>query len=455
MKSAKAVAPHESKQVGIWIRVSTEDQARGESPAHHEARARNYAESKEWQVVEVYHLEGVSGKAVMDHPEAKRMLADIKRGNITGLIFSKLARLARNTKELLEFSDFFKDHDADLISLGESIDTSTPAGRLFYTVTAATTQFEREEIASRVAASVPIRAKLGKPLGGAAPYGYQWKDKKLAPDLKEAPIRRLMYELFLEHKRIRTVTRLLNEQGYRTRVGAKFSPNTVDRLIRDPVAKGTRRANYTKSLGQKKHWKLKPEKDWILTPVEAIVSEELWEQCNSILEVRTANAKPVAKKTKQLFAGFTFCECGTKMYVPSNLPKYYCQKCHNKFLITDLEIVFREQLKSFLFSPDDITRALEQTDRTIREKQEQLGVLQNRQKKVRQNMDKIFQLYLDERISADLFGSQYPPLETQAKQMEDQIPARADVSLIGQYKPLPFKFGGFAKGIRAADLAGK
>src|SRR5471032_2448922 len=99
-----------SKAVGIWIRVSTEDQARGDSPEHHEQRARLYAEAQGYTIREVYKLDAVSGKSVMEHAETKRMLTDIRSRRIQGLIFSKLARLARNTRELLDFADIFREN---------------------------------------------------------------------------------------------------------------------------------------------------------------------------------------------------------------------------------------------------------------------------------------------------------------------------------------------------------
>ncbi|HEY3489592.1 MAG TPA: recombinase family protein [Candidatus Deferrimicrobiaceae bacterium] len=411
-----------SKPVGIWIRVSTEDQVKGESPEHHEKRARYYAESKGWQVKEVYLLEAVSGKAIIHLPEAQNMMDHIRTRHITGLIFSKLARLARNTRELLEFSEFFRIHNADLISLQESIDTSSPAGRLFYTMIAAMAQWEREEIADRVAASVPIRAKLGKPLGGQASLGYRWQDKKLVVDPQEAPIRRLIYELFAEHRRKKTVARILTERGYRTRSGANFSDTTIERLLEDSTAKGLHRLNYTKSLGDKRNWVLKPEEDWVFIEVPSVVSPELWDQCNSILEEQRKKKGPPTKKVAHLFTGYAFCECGSKMYVPSNSPKYICYSCRNKIGIGDLEGIFQHQLKAFFFSPEDIAGYMDKADQTIKEKEELLQSLAEERTKIKKEMDKVYRLYVEDQITPEGFGRTHKPLEARLKQIDDSIP---------------------------------
>jgi site-specific DNA recombinase len=361
------------------------------------------------------------------------MLADIRSGHITALVFSKIARLARNTRELLEFADAFRDANADMISLQEAIDTGSPAGRLFFTIVAAMAQWEREEIADRVAASVPIRAKLGRPIGGAAPFGYQWKDKKLEPHPKERAVRALMYELFTEHRRKKAVARILNERGYRTRNGSKFSDTTVDRLLRDPTAKGTYRQNYTTTNDRTKAWEYKPESEWVLTPVQAIVSEELWEECNRILDERRVSHKKPSRENVHLFTGYAFCECGAKMYVGGKSPKYICPKCRNKIPVADLEAVYHDELSRFLLSPEQLSSHLDAANEAIREKEALVSAAEADLAKLADEDDRLYQLYLGGQLSQDDFGRRHRPLAERRDQLEGELPrlqAKLDVMRI-------------------------
>lgn len=420
-----------SKPIGIWLRVSTEDQVRGESPEHHERRARAYAEARGWEVVETYRLEAVSGKSVMGHAEAKRMLADIRSGAISGLVFSKLARLARNTRELLEFSEIFRACGADLVSLQEAIDTSSPAGRLFFTMIAAMAQWEREEIAERVQASVPVRAKLGKPLGGAAPFGYRWIDKKLEPHPDEAPVRVLVHELFLEHRRRKTVARILNERGYRTRNGSMFSDTTVTRLLEDPTAKGLHRANYTKTSDRNRSWQLKPESEWVYTSVEPIISEALWDECARLVATQRAGVKRPARKSAHLFAGYAFCDCGQKMYVWKASPKYICAACRNKIPVMDLEAIYKEQLHHFLVSPDEIESHNRAAAEAMNEKSRLIVAAENELKRIASEENTAFQLYAAGELSKQDFGRRHRPLSERRTQLEEELPRlQADLDVL-------------------------
>jgi len=419
------------KNVGVWIRVSTDDQAKGDSPEHHEERARTYAKYKEWNIVEVYHLEGVSGKQVLDHPEAQRMMRDVISGKITGLIFSKLARLARNTKELLTLSEFFDEQKADLISLEEDVDTSTPTGRLFYTLISAVSQWEREEIASRVRASVPVRAKLGKSTGGAAPYGYKWVDNELLINEEEAPIRKLVYELFSKEKRRKTVARMINERGYRTRRGKEFSSQTVTNMLKDPITKGLRRVNYTTMKNGLVT--AKPEEDWVFVKAPVIVSEELWEECNRILDQQTFKRKP-AKRVSHLFSSHIKCHCGGKMYVVSNSPKYVCRKCKNKITIDDMNAIFHHELKGFLFSREKIAAHLSDAENSIHSKQKELEVLQKKERILGEELGNMIRLNTKGVLSDNDFSEQYDPLSEQRSQVRVHIAdTQSELTNLNQY----------------------
>src|SRR5882724_10027941 len=123
------------------------------------------------------------------------------------------------------------------------------------------------------------------------------------------------------------------------------------------------------------------------------------------------------------------------MYVPSNTPKYVCYKCRNKIPIVDLEAVFNEQLKNFFLSPKELTQYLNDADETIKEKEDLLKTLEKEQQKLKSEMDKIMRLYLDDKITADGFGTQYHPFEERSKQLENELP-----KLQGELDFLKIKF---------------
>ncbi len=411
-----------NKSVGIWIRVSTEDQAKGESPEHHEDRARSYAKSRGWEVKELYNLAGQSGKAVMDHPEAIRMMADIKRGHITGLVFSKLARLSRNRHELEYFSDFFKEHNADLVSLSEAIDTSTAGGRMFFHLLGVFAQWEREELTERVNASVLTRAKLGKSINGSAPYGYQWKDRKLVIKPEEAVIRKKAFELFLQHRRKGKVANLLNAAGHRTRNGRLWHDSQVYRLLTCTSAKGVYYFNRMRQL--EKSWQTapKPESEWGKVECEPIISEDQWNTVNKIIEDHIAGWKRPGPSPVHLFGGLAQCACGAKMYVRAHSSKYVCRKCGNKIPIVNLESIFHQEMKDFFARPERIAKHRQAADQNLAEKSAVLEIQQREIQKVRDEMHQTHQLYLHKQISGDGFRDLYGPAEVRLKQMQIDLP---------------------------------
>jgi site-specific DNA recombinase len=411
------------KRVGIWIRVSTEDQAQGESPAHHEYRARRYAEFNDWTVIEVYDLAGVSGKSVWEHPECQRMLRDAKRGHIQGLIFSKLARLARNTKELLDFAQHFEKYKATLVSIEEKIDTSTPAGLLFYTMLGAIAQWEREEITSRLRSSIGVRAKLGRPLNGLAPFGYRWTEKHLVIVPAEAAIRREAFELFLVHRRKGMVARLLHEKGYRTRSGKNFTDVHVDRMLRCSSAKGLYRTNLfrvTKADGWKRE--AKPESEWGTVECPAIVSEETFNRVAAIIEEQTKPQRKPGKKPAHIFAGLLKCGCGGKMYVYTRSPNYTCAKCKNKIAATALEEIFTGSIAENLADTSQIAAQLDRTKSKVIEHNQRAAAIKLQCEGVRAEMKKLYDLYISGGIEVEQFKELNTPLYDRLGQLTVELP---------------------------------
>lgn len=235
---------------------------------------------------------------------------------------------------------------------------------------------------------------------------------------KRGAIRRKAYALFLEHRRKGNVAKLLNAAGYRTRGGSIWRDTQVLRILIDPSAKGIYRIGAFKYNGD---WKReeKPDDQGGFVQLEPIVTEELWNQVNKTLDEQHKPVKRLGKKPVHLFAGLAICDCGGKMYVPANTPKYVCFKCRNKIPILDLENIFYDELKAYLSSHERISKHLLEVSRVVTEKQALFNHQNNEIQKVQDEMKRTHRLYLEGQVPLERFGEFYRPLEERLKQLQE------------------------------------
>ena len=411
--------------VGVWIRVSTEDQKNSDSPEIHELRAKDFCKHHKHKIVETYDLAGVSGKSVLDNPECKRMFADVASGTIKGLVFSSMSRLGRNLRELLEIDAHFRQFGATLHSIDGMLDTNTSSGRMFFALNGAMAQYEREQNSARVTAGMLTRAREGKKISGQQPFGYKWADKNnMVVDEEKATIVRKAYDLFIEHGKIKRVITILNDAGYYASK-SPWSPKSMKRLLVNPIYTGTYQRNYTKSLGNKKNWELKPKEEWIPMEVEPILSQETWDKVQHLLATRPQMySAGVPKEGKYLFSGVLKCECGKKLYVAPykgmTIPRYNCTECKNKINEDVLVEKFLPVLHSIVVNPDDL-KSESDNDALLIQKADELKVQKTEKTKNQNRIDALFELFTDKLVTKEVFAERHVPLEERKQQIIDEI----------------------------------
>ena len=146
-------------KAAIYARVSTFDQ----EPENQLQELRRYGGARGWTSVE-YVDRGVSGSKDR-RPALDQLLTDAKRRKFDVLVCWRLDRLGRNLKHLVTLIEELQSVGVGLVTLGEVIDTTTPAGRLQLHVLSALSQFERDRIAERVVAGLHRARAEGKVLG--------------------------------------------------------------------------------------------------------------------------------------------------------------------------------------------------------------------------------------------------------------------------------------------------
>ncbi len=157
-------------RVALYARVSTSD--KGQDPEMQLRELREYCQRRGCDISNDYVDVGVSG-AKDSRPRLNELMLDANRRKFDAVVVWKFDRFARSTSHLLKALETFQFLKIDFVSLTEGIDTSTPVGKLVFTILGAVAEMERELIRERIRAGVRnARAKgkkLGRPRAGVDP----------------------------------------------------------------------------------------------------------------------------------------------------------------------------------------------------------------------------------------------------------------------------------------------
>ena len=156
--------------------------------------------------------------------------------------------------------------------------------------------------------------------------------------------------------------------------------------------------------------------------VDPIVPEDLFDEVLMLLDENRAKGKRKTKPVVHLFSGLTFCECAEKMYVPSNSPKYICKGCRNKIPVADLDHIFKEELRGFVFSAAELDAHRTAGTEEVRTLETLIATLQADHKKAEGEADKLVELYQAGVIDKRGFGTRYEKLGARMKQIGEELP---------------------------------
>ena len=321
-----------SIRVVSYARVSTTEQAsEGTSLDFQGSQLNGYCQLQGWTVVNRYVDGGFTGKNG-DRPGLQRLLTDAKLGLFDKMVVFKLDRLARSLSLLLEIEKILKEHGITLISMKESVDTSSGTGKMIFSLFGMVAEWDRANIIERCKNGRLQRYKEGAWAAGKAPYGYSRnkETRKLVINETEARVVRRMYSEYVDGKSLFAISQGLNQDHIpaRAKRSQGWWQTTVRQVLLNPCYKGTEIVNRHAHISLIKSMDLS---NAIMMSVPALVSEQEWQIAQDRMQ-GNKHVKP-AKQGTHLLQGMISCAiCGFHFASKKN---YYTCRGRMKYVHPD------------------------------------------------------------------------------------------------------------------------
>ena len=308
---------HTKKRVAAYCRVSTDNEAQANSFESQQRYFRQYIEcNHDWELYEIFADEGISGTNTKKRKEFNRMIACAKNGDFDLIITKEISRFARNTLDSIFYTRELKKHGIGVIFMNDNINTLDGDAELRLAIMSSIAQEESRKTSERVKWGQKRQMEQGVVFGRSM-LGYDVKNGKMHINEEGAKIVRLIFHKFVnEAKGTHVIARELREAGIDPMRAKEWQNTVILRIIRNEKYCGdlVQKKTYTPDFlsHEKKYNRGQEEFVIIKNHHEPIISRELFERANRILDAKSLSQEGKAKYSNRYpFSGKIKCgKCG-------------------------------------------------------------------------------------------------------------------------------------------------
>ncbi len=307
-------------RVTDYVRVSTDSLEQKKSLTNQKEHFYEYIKSNpNWTYVKGYIDDGISGTSDIKRDNFMKMIEDARSDKFDLIITKEISRFSRNTLDSIKYTRELLSYGVAVLFVNDNINTLLSDSELRLTIMASMAQDEVRRLSERVKFGMKRAIKNREILGNDMMYGYK-KDKinnKLIIVEKEANIVRKIYEMYtIDNLSLTKITNKLNDLNIKTSFNNKWSVSTISRMIENPKYKGYYCANKTHVIDyMTKRVDYLNKNKWIIykdnIKIPPIVSEELWQRANLLLNKRK---KKINNKQLYLYSNKIYCKCDNSLF---------------------------------------------------------------------------------------------------------------------------------------------
>lgn len=309
------------KRVAAYCRVSTDNEDQANSFESQQRYFRQYIQChQDWELFEVFADEGLSGTTTKKRKAFNRMIACAKNRELDLIVTKEISRFARNTLDSISYTRELKKLGVGVIFMNDNINTLDGDAELRLAIMSSIAQEESRRTSERVKWGQKRQMEQGVVFGRSM-LGYDVADGKMTINPDGAEVVRLIFWKFVqEGKGTHVIARELREAGINPMRVKEWSNTVILRLLRnekycgDLVQKKTYTPDYLSH--DKKYNKGQEEFVILKDHHEPIISRELFNEANRILDARSDSMKGKSKHSNRYpFSGKIKCGCCGSSYV--------------------------------------------------------------------------------------------------------------------------------------------